>query len=281
MLWFTFKFVSLNHWKQRKSRNRTCCLSCDLLSNLYLWTIGNNYSINWQKKPSVVIYFQICIFEPLETTLLVVRFRLHPLWFTFKFVSLNHWKQLLSVMQMVNTCCDLLSNLYLWTIGNNHEPIIIKTLMVVIYFQICIFEPLETTGFSRKNTEQELWFTFKFVSLNHWKQLCKLIGLLIFCCDLLSNLYLWTIGNNVSCLICGSRKVVIYFQICIFEPLETTWFFICSVMSKLWFTFKFVSLNHWKQLLYSFCLFHICCDLLSNLYLWTIGNNKVRQIKNP
>ena len=170
-------------------------VSCDLLSNLYLWTIGNNLtecnSINGR------------------------------LWFTFKFVSLNHWKQPACPVIRSFLCCDLLSNLYLWTIGNNQNK------------RICRAAPL--------------WFTFKFVSLNHWKQLPALEAVPALRCDLLSNLYLWTIGNNA--------------HICLIS------------LALLWFTFKFVSLNHWKQQHQETRFFSSRCDLLSNLYLWTIGNN--------
>ena len=145
-------------------------MRCDLLSNLYLWTIGNNQPVDGWSKVFVVIYFQICIFEPLETTHQMSHNRLDRLWFTFKFVSLNHWKQRNLYRIKTRKRCDLLSNLYLWTIGNNQTGSLISEDEVVIYFQICIFEPLETTGTNIRSC---------------W---CS--------CDLLSNLYLWTIGNN-------------------------------------------------------------------------------------
>ena len=42
--------------------------------------------------------------------------------------------------------------------------------LVVICFQISIFEPLETTGEDPYAQIEQLWFAFKLVSLNHWKQ---------------------------------------------------------------------------------------------------------------
>ena len=68
--------------------------------------------------------------------------------------------------------------------------------MVVICFQISIFEPLETTKSLELIEVKELWFAFKLVSLNHWRQP--------------------TSWNN------SLFSVVICFQISIFEPLETT-----------------------------------------------------------
>ena len=143
-----------------------------------------------------MICFQISIFEPLETT---SELRLCVeiwLWFAFKLVSLNHWKQLLRK-------------------GIEYEK-------VVICFQISIFEPLETTNSRRISSSVMLWFAFKLVSLNHWKQL---------------KMFMF---YHISVVIC--------FQISIFEPLETTHIHIIRLIVKLWFAFKLVSLNHWKQL---------------------------------
>ena len=197
-LWFTFKFVSLNHWKQPRAEIVSKTRRCDLLSNLYLWTIGNNRNQGGYRRYIVVIYFQICIFEPLETTNSPGFFGIQLLWFTFKFVSLNHWKQLCSWGFLYSIRCDLLSNLYLWTIGNNTTSKSRIWEPVVIYFQICIFEPLETTSTTSLILTTTLWFTFKFVSLNHWKQQCHWRPADCCGCDLLSNLYLWTIGNNCA-----------------------------------------------------------------------------------
>ena len=135
LLWFAFKLVSLNHWKQ---------LDSDI--SFLAW---------------VVICFQISIFEPLETTASAVPAAILLLWFAFKLVSLNHWKQ-------------LTSNRRGWAI-------------VVICFQISIFEPLETTGHGKMSIRKQLWFAFKLVSLNHWKQPYDAAPPREACCDLLSN----------------------------------------------------------------------------------------------
>ena len=143
-MWFAFKLVSLNHWKQQGG--------------------------NQQEKQHVVICFQISIFEPLKTTTDSVSTSSLQLWFAFKLVSLNHWKQ--------------------------HGTLLLLLIAVVICFQISIFEPLKTTNDALFNTAEMLWFAFKLVSLNHWKQpSCR---------------------KNPSC------RVVICFQISIFEPLKTT-----------------------------------------------------------
>ena len=142
-----------------------------------------------------MICFQISIFEPLETTFTTKETAKYMLWFAFKLVSLNHWKQ----QPYIRGLCG-------W---------------VVICFQISIFEPLETTLSQPTLGPLLLWFAFKLVSLNHWKQQ--------------KQKKLW------------ETIVVICFQISIFEPLETTESPLISNMTQLWFAFKLVSLNHWKQ----------------------------------
>ena len=168
-----------------------------------------------------MICFQISIFEPLETTRLIVVNELVLLWFAFKLVSLNHWKQ--------------------------HKKPVTEMSNVVICFQISIFEPLETTTSVKVITLSLLWFAFKLVSLNHWKQHAR---------SILYQVYrLWFAFKLVSLnhwkqpCIPGrlTAWVVICFQISIFEPLETTYEMITRRMSVLWFAFKLVSLNHWKQ----------------------------------
>ena len=160
----------------------------------------------------VVICFQISIFEPLETTRYRRFYERIELWFAFKLVSLNHWKQ-------PNTSFMVRRN-------------------VVICFQISIFEPLETTMNHSTCYITKLWFAFKLVSLNHWKQPFPLAT--------------------------SSGSVVICFQISIFEPLETTLDLLVPEPVSLWFAFKLVSLNHWKQLVLFIIYPHFCCDLLSN-----------------
>ena len=66
----------------------------------------------------VVICFQISIFEPLKTALSIDDCKAAQLWFAFKLVSLNHWKQ--------------------------QSGLPFSLSRVVICFQISIFEPLKT-----------------------------------------------------------------------------------------------------------------------------------------
>ena len=83
-LWFAFKLVSLNHWIQHEVHNT--------------------------ELRTVVICFQISIFEPLNTARFCKGGNTAGLWFAFKLVSLNHWIQLPTKNGNRTVSCDLLSN---------------------------------------------------------------------------------------------------------------------------------------------------------------------------
>ena len=220
-LWFAFKSVYLNYWKQLKRYLR--------------WL------------PTVVICFQISIFELLETTNPLSSAIKHLLWFAFKSVYLNYWKQPTCVTTWKLPRCDLLSNQYIWTTGNNVVVVLDALREVVICFQISIFELLETTRLSVWNTHIQLWFAFKSVYLNYWKQRNSARRNRVYSCDLLSNQYIWTTGNNRCQNLSRILLVVICFQISIFELLETTKGEHAYIWIRLWFAFKSVYLNYWKQ----------------------------------
>ena len=63
--------------------------------------------------------------------------------------------------------CDSLSNLYLWHIKYSNALSQALGLSVVIRFQICIFDILNTAGDNIVNMLYKLWFAFKFVSLTY------------------------------------------------------------------------------------------------------------------
>ena len=159
-----------------------------------------------------MICFQISIFEPLNTARCDKSNNNTQLWFAFKLVSLSHWIQ--QIMAVV------------------------RTLGVVICFQISIFEPLNTAWKIKRNFGIMLWFAFKLVSLSHWIQLVSII-------------------HQIS-------TVVICFQISIFEPLNTAIFTFTNRFNTLWFAFKLVSLSHWIQRQRDEVTIVRSCDLLSN-----------------
>ena len=134
-LWFAFELVSLNHWKQLLLfltflMMVVICFRISIFEPLkttvalqlapagWLWFAFELVSLNHWKQPCrentewgwVVICFRISIFEPLKTTKHRIFTLSITLWFAFELVSLNHWKQLYSVLRIDNWGCDLLSN---------------------------------------------------------------------------------------------------------------------------------------------------------------------------
>ena len=105
-----------------------------LIGAMYLWTIGNSKTLKVRRKLYVVICFQISIFEPLETAAEGMAIDDNLLWFAFKLVSLNHWKQR-EYWGAFGSCV---------VIGNSTNKESVQLIKVVICFQISIFEPLET-----------------------------------------------------------------------------------------------------------------------------------------
>ena len=184
-----------------------------------------------------MICFHFSIFEPLETVNTGTYVSAPSLWFAFILVSLNHWKQ--------------------YILRKNGEK------DVVICFHFSIFEPLETVAAEYYNQMSQLWFAFILVSLNHWKQWSISDIFRLRSCDLLSFLYLWTIGNSQNGYLAFINLVVICFHFSIFEPLETVFCWGRVKARTLWFAFILVSLNHWKQWKEFRPSCRNCCDLLS------------------
>ena len=122
------------HWERRAVR-------CDSLSNLYLWHIKYSLMQYLLLSVRVVIRFQICIFDILNTACIVKGFRI--------------------------VSCDSLSNLYLWHIKYSRFCCMPSPFLVVIRFQICIFDILNTAKYNKNIMALQLWFAFKFVSLTY------------------------------------------------------------------------------------------------------------------
>ena len=185
------------------------------------------------------------------------------LWFAFKLVSLSHWIQpvgnnsgvkwvvicfQISIFEPLNTATGLELNArsMLWfafkLVSLSHwiQPVCLRCspFAVVICFQISIFEPLNTAIRINLKERIQLWFAFKLVSLSHWIQ---------------QTVNSWR-----------GYRVVICFQISIFEPLNTAISFPFINSNLLWFAFKLVSLSHWIQLEQIKEPCTLRCDLLSN-----------------
>ena len=94
MLWIAFNFVSLQCETQRISRHFITCISCELLSILYLCSVKHNFLTTCLKSFLVVNCFQFCIFAVWNTTLFSAIPDKIELWIAFNFVSLQCETQL-------------------------------------------------------------------------------------------------------------------------------------------------------------------------------------------
>ena len=144
------------------------------------------------KSSIVVIRFQVCIFDILNTAK----------WYDSRRIY----------------SCDSLSSLYLWHIKYSYNNLQDLCYSVVIRFQVCIFDILNTAG---------LFY-----------------GTSLVCCDSLSSLYLWHIKYSFFVRQSKPRFVVIRFQVCIFDILNTASRVYGRYCWGLWFAFKFVSLTY-------------------------------------
>ena len=145
LLWIAFKFVSLQEIWQHFGLSLLFCLSCELLSNLYLCRRFGNAVMSSLRKLW--------------------------LWIAFKFVSLQEIWQLNTQRMPKQYSCELLSNLYLCRRFGNPMPKQGSCETVVNCFQICIFAGDLATLIMATLIKTELWIAFKFVSLQEIWQL--------------------------------------------------------------------------------------------------------------
>ena len=219
-------------------------ISCELLSFLYLWTIKSITTSLIATEPFVVNCFHFCIFELSKASYIA--------------------------NSDIRNCCELLSFLYLWTIKSIALPFGKHSAHVVNCFHFCIFELSKASDLWRLGSLKQLWIAFIFVSLNYQKHLLIFSFDILYGCELLSFLYLWTIKSISYFISFLFISVVNCFHFCIFELSKAS--LVCSASKRwmLWIAFIFVSLNYQKHLILHIILVHLCCELLSFLYLWTI-----------
>ena len=140
-----------------------------MLSSLYLWHIRYSCGVFPKHYRPVVICFQVYIFDILDTA---------------PFAALA-----------IDFSCNLLSSLYLWHIRYSRYLHWGFERVVVICFQVYIFDILDTALLTEKSS---------------------LDG-----CNLLSSLYLWHIRYSLCQWVPREPWVVICFQVYIFDILDT------------------------------------------------------------
>ena len=164
---------------------------CELLSNLYLWLRFYNKDGVHCATCRVVNCFRICIFDSDFTTQTDGNYQWPLLWIAFEFVSLTQILQPSVAEVCAISRCELLSNLYLWLRFYNASQQAMTVSRVVNCFRICIFDSDFTTLNLPYRSAIALWIAFEFVSLTQILQPCSRASQSSWCCELLSNLYLW------------------------------------------------------------------------------------------
>ena len=142
--------------------------------------------------------FQFCIFAVLFTTKKGRYIYFQMLWIAFNFVSLQCYLQQVEKTLYFQSCCELLSILYLCSVIYNSWINYNIMKFVVNCFQFCIFAVLFTTIRTTKEKWKWLWIAFNFVSLQCYLQLCCLFVKTLLRCELLSILYLCSVIYNVK-----------------------------------------------------------------------------------
>ena len=144
------------------------------------------------------------------------------LWIAFKSLYLWHRKQRQCEKIQVYICCELLSKVCIFDIGNSFVNTDSPTDIVVNCFQKFVSLTSETALLSEWELLNMLWIAFKSLYLWHRKQ--------------------------------RSRKPSI-------------------MVSALWIAFKSLYLWHRKQLCYPYIYLRISCELLSKVCIFDIGNS--------
>ena len=131
-----------------------------------------------------------------ETTLEMNGANAEQLWIAFKNLYLWHRKQPIASIFLSFHRCELLSKICIFDIGNN-----------VIFAESSL---------------SELWIAFKNLYLWHRKQPSAIQPCYLLCCELLSKICIFDIGNNIADICTNASKVVNCFQKFVSLTSETT-----------------------------------------------------------
>ena len=138
--------------------NTNCC---DLLENIYLCGINNNYQNINRMFRCVVICLKISTFAVSTTTYSLDGTSSKPLWFAWKYLPLRYQQQPCCLYWTPISRCDLLENIYLCGINNNFNGYFIVFEGVVICLKISTFAVSTTTSLIQGLTAQSVVICLK------------------------------------------------------------------------------------------------------------------------
>ena len=197
-----------------KSKRLHC--GCELISKLYFY-VSNHRGCYWITSPhQVVNWFQNCIFTWAITG--KNSFWSNPkwLWIDFKIVFLREQSQGDSWKSDRWSCCELISKLYFYVSNHRHILELSGRLIVVNWFQNCIFTWAITGYTTTYSLLQQLWIDFKIVFLREQSQGYWNVIVMAFSCELISKLYFYVSNHRWYWHIDTDILVVNWFQNCIF-----------------------------------------------------------------
>ena len=164
--------------------------------------------------------------------------------------------------------CELISKLYFYV--RIHKWIIFCRCRVIVvnWFQNCIF----TWGFTREYLllihQWLLWIDFKIVFLREDSQATSSRQTHKTGCELISKLYFYVRIHKPQNYENISHLVVNWFQNCIFTWGFTSWVHRNCYYLRLWIDFKIVFLREDSQAWWQLQAVTVSCELISKLYFY-------------
>ena len=272
-LWIAFIFQYLWDTKQQMEKHITLNYSCELLSFFSIFGIQNNRPPILASLSCVVNCFHFSVSLGYKTTLLWFLRMDIMLWIAFIFQYLWDTKQLMEMLAVYNSSCELLSFFSIFGIQNNDEEIELNRQNVVNCFHFSVSLGYKTTRHRKYFIIIRLWIAFIFQYLWDTKQPTVWAVSIDECCELLSFFSIFGIQNNLLLYLLFMIIVVNCFHFSVSLGYKTTLLKFSSKDWLLWIAFIFQYLWDTKQQNHKTNGRICCCELLSFFSIFGIQNN--------
>ena len=212
---------------------------CELLSFFSIFGIQHNSAITAMFWFSVVNCFHFSVSLGYNTTDLIEINNLILLWIAFIFQYLWDTTQLVLILPILYTGCELLSFFSIFGIQHNNSCIGCGIVCVVNCFHFSVSLGYNTTSVPFSSTNKSLWIAFIFQYLWDTTQLIMVFALLITCCELLSFFSIFGIQHNRIVITHKCHIVVNCFHFSVSLGYNTTDFYRYWNQPTLWIAFIF------------------------------------------
>ena len=190
-----------------------------MLSEFIIFVIHHN-NFRWNRRPfAVVNCFQNLLSLWYITTEETVILFSTKLWIAFRIYYLCDTSQLNSLHSCFAIRCELLSEFIIFVIHHNQNTSIKNAIVVVNCFQNLLSLWYITTDIAPRIINGWLWIAFRIYYLCDTSQQGVLNGLLLRCCELLSEFIIFVIHHN-------ELKIHIFFIFVVncFQNLLSLWY---------------------------------------------------------